>query len=190
MIRAIGKFVRMVFGGGLCLSLALHSAGLGADDMSRGAAYLKPYKIQLKSALVAGMQQGPEYAISVCRSEAPMIASSVAPEGVEMGRSSHRLRNRGNAPRAWVAPLIEHYVQNPQASAPRMVQVSTGRRGYVEPIYMQAVCLTCHGTDIPPAVARRIADGYPDDQATGFGEGDFRGVFWVEFLQGEVSEKK
>jgi len=25
---------------------------------------------------------------------------------------------------------------------------------------------------------------YPDDQATGFSEGDFRGVFWVEFQAG------
>jgi hypothetical protein len=30
-------------------------------------------------------------------------------------------------------------------------------------------------------VASSIAELYPDDEATGFSAGDFRGVFWVEF---------
>jgi hypothetical protein len=32
-----------------------------------------------------------------------------------------------------------------------------------------------------PDIAAKIDELYPDDEATGFSEGDFRGVFWVEF---------
>ena len=53
--------------------------------------------------------------------------------------------------------------------------------GYVEPIVMQPMCLTCHGESLAPEIAARISEVYPDDQATGFKVGDFRGVFWVEF---------
>ena len=46
---------------------------------------------------------------------------------------------------------------------------------------MQPLCLTCHGTELDPAIAAQIAASYPADEATGFAAGDFRGVFWVEF---------
>jgi len=37
----------------------------------------------------------------------------------------------------------------------------------------------CHGPSVAPALAARIAQHYPEDEATGFEEGDFRGLFWV-----------
>ena len=43
------------------------------------------------------------------------------------------------------------------------------------------LCLQCHGEVLDPAVAGKIAELYPDDQATGFIDGDLRGVFWVEY---------
>jgi hypothetical protein len=61
------------------------------------------------------------------------------------------------------------------------VELSDTRLGYVEPIFLQPVCLTCHGETLAPDVASRIEELYPDDQATGFAVGDFRGLFWVEY---------
>ena len=52
--------------------------------------------------------------------------------------------------------------------------------GYVEPIYLQPMCVTCHGTAIAPDVEKRIDELYPADQATGFEPGHFRGIFWAE----------
>jgi hypothetical protein len=37
----------------------------------------------------------------------------------------------------------------------------------------------CHGPDVAPPIAGRIATLYPDDAATGFEESDFRGLFWI-----------
>ena len=53
--------------------------------------------------------------------------------------------------------------------------------GYVEPIMVQPMCLVCHGEALQPGVAAQIDERYPEDRATGFKAGDFRGVFWVEF---------
>jgi hypothetical protein len=43
------------------------------------------------------------------------------------------------------------------------------------------LCLVCHGETLAPEIAAQIAAQYPEDQATGFADGDLRGVFWVEF---------
>jgi hypothetical protein len=43
----------------------------------------------------------------------------------------------------------------------------------------EAMCLTCHGTEISPAVLTRVNQLYPQDKAIGFKEGDLRGAFVV-----------
>jgi hypothetical protein len=45
------------------------------------------------------------------------------------------------------------------------------------------MCLICHGENLAPDIATRISEAYPSDKATGFSEGDVRGVFWVEFAK-------
>lgn len=153
----------------------------GDDSAGRGAALLGPFKAKLKGALVAGMQEGPANAIEVCREDAPAIAAALSVDGVLMGRSSHRLRNRANAAPEWLVPIIDAYASGEAELVPRVVKVGDDRTGYAEPISVQPLCLTCHGTKLKVDVADRIEALYPDDEATGFSEGDFRGVFWVEF---------
>ena len=41
-------------------------------------------------------------------------------------------------------------------------------------------CLACHGETVSGEVLEEIRAIYPDDEATGFREGEFRGVVWVE----------
>ena len=152
-----------------------------ADPMARGAELLAPFKSDLKKALSTGMQEGPAAAIEVCSELAPGIAQSLSVDGVRMGRSSHRLRNPDNAPPEWLVPLIERYASGDDELLPRMVAIGEGRTGYAEPIVVQPVCLTCHGSQIDAGIAQQLAALYPEDRAFGFDAGDFRGVFWVEF---------
>jgi hypothetical protein len=161
--------------------LFLLTGTLSRDLADRGSSYLKPFKMQLKAALVEGMQSGPVNAVDVCNVRAPEIGDEVTGSDVTMGRTSHRLRNPDNAPLPWVEPLLANYLANPGETGSMLVEVGPDRIGYVEPIYIGSVCLVCHGTEIPDDVARRLADLYPEDRATGFREGDFRGLFWVEF---------
>lgn len=150
------------------------------DPEAEGAALLAPFKQELKTALMKGMESGPVAAISACRIEAPQISGELSVDGVAMGRSSHKLRNRENVAPEWAEAFVEAYALGRQ-EGPMVIELSENRFGYLEPIAVQPMCLNCHGSELHPDVAAAISDQYPDDEATGFGEGDFRGVFWVEF---------
>lgn len=163
------------------LATLANVAQAGDDPAAHGAELLAPFKAELKSALMAGMQEGPAMAIEVCSEDAPAIAASLSVDGVQMGRSSHKLRNTGNAAPDWLAPVIDAYASGVSELAPVVVQLDDGRHGYAEPIRVQPVCLACHGKAVDDEVARRIEALYPNDKATGFADGDFRGVFWVTF---------
>jgi len=166
---------------GLLVVLAAAALGVSDQDADRGAEILAPFKRELMAALSEGMARGPENAIGACRLRAPEIAASLSRDGVRVGRTSQRLRNPSNAPPDWVAPLLDAYGEAPAERSPRVVALGDDRRGYVEPIFVQSLCLTCHGTAVPGAIAAKLAALYPEDQATGYREGDFRGLFWAEF---------
>jgi len=170
---------------------ALVAAGCGSpesrpvpdEEIARAQAVLTPMKKQLMGALTAALADGdPVQAIQVCRVQAPAIEQAVAGEDMELGRTSHRLRNPANAPRAWVKPLLAEYVSGAGDAGPRAIRLPNGRIGYVEPIRAKAMCLECHGANIAPPIAALVGELYPEDAATGFAEGDFRGLFWVELV--------
>lgn len=134
---------------------------------------------QLLNRLMAGMAQGgPAAAIPICKEEAPRIARLVGEtHGVSIGRTSFRLRNSANTPPAWAVPLIEQRV-----AEPTFLDLEDGRLGAFLPIRLKPQCTFCHGPkeELIPEVQDALAEQYPDDQATGFQEGDLRGWFWVE----------
>lgn len=127
-------------------------------------------------------QGGPVQAISVCQVEAPKLTAAVSEEkGMVLGRTSTRLRNPANAPRAWVRPYLETWAGRPAAEAPvEVVDLGDGRLGVISPIPAGGLCLTCHGTALTPALQSALKEAYPHDRATGFRAGDLRGVFWAE----------
>jgi len=123
------------------------------------------------------MADGPVAAIEVCSREAKEIAVKVGEEtGVEIGRTSLRLRNSANQPPGWVKPLMR-----PDATEPQFVKVDDDHDGALLPIKLQAQCVICHGPkdQIFDPVADQLAKLYPDDAAIGFNEGDLRGWFWI-----------
>ena len=148
---------------------------------ARGKALVAPFKSALMGALGAALAEGPVNAVEVCRVTAPALASANGSVGVRLGRASDRLRNPANAAPAWVAPLLAAYLDGSRPREPHAVALEAGRHGYVEPIGIKPMCLTCHGEAIPAEVAARIDALYPEDRARGYAVGDLRGVFWVEF---------
>ena len=172
----------------IAISLALIGCSQPAGEPDAvGAALLKPFKAELKEALVAGMQEGPAAAIEICSDKAPEIAASLSVEDVVMGRSSHKLRNPANMPPDWLEPMMAKWAETGTraddvgAVGGAAVKLAGDRYGYAEPIFTQPLCLVCHGETLAPEIAAQIAAQYPEDQATGFADGDLRGVFWVEF---------
>ncbi len=126
-------------------------------------------------------EYGPEGAVAVCSSEAQQMTQDIASEyGVEIGRTSHKLRNSANAPRTWIRPYTEAATGRKAQDAEMLAFDLGDRVGLIKPIGVQGFCLSCHGAEIDSSVRVTIRKSYPDDQATGFREGDLRGYFWVE----------
>lgn len=169
-------------------SLSCQKAGseVRAEEMARAQESLLSFKQELKGALVSALGEGPEGAIQVCRDQAPAIAARLSEGGVTMGRTSHLVRNPDNAPEPWLEPLLAAYLEDPESSEPRAVDLGNGTFGYVEPIYIESFCLSCHGITVSPEVEASLRELYPQDQARGFRVGDFRGLFWVKMPRGEV----
>lgn len=168
----------------ICCFFALAIAGACSrppPDTATGAALLQPFKVEMKQALQAGLSQGPIAAIDVCSNRAPEIAAALSKDGVRLGRTSHRLRNPGNTAPDWAREILDEYLGDASARSPVAVRLPGGRIGHAEPIVAQPLCLVCHGESLAPDLADAIASAYPEDRATGFKDGDLRGIFWVEY---------
>ncbi len=145
-----------------------------------GAEAILPFKKSLKGALVEGLKGGPIEAISACRAEAPKLAQAASVNGIKVGRTSSKLRNPSNAAKPWIQPWLARYEADPEQREPAVVLVDDETVGYVEPLFVQPLCVTCHGSALAPDLEKKLAELYPSDQATGYAAGDFRGVFWAE----------
>lgn len=147
----------------------------------RAKALLQPFKEQMQGALKEGLAKGPDEAIDSCSVKAPQIAADHSKDGVKVGRASSKLRNPANNAPTWVHPLLsELEKKNAPAGEGRVLQLPSGNVGYVEPIRVAPLCLTCHGENVAKPISDKLAQKYPQDKATGYKDGDFRGVFWVE----------
>ena len=133
---------------------------------------------QLSTRLIEAMSSGGSAAaIEVCRREAPKIAAAVGEQhGVAIGRTSLKLRNPKNAPPEWARTLVEKKTEDTQ-----FVELPDGGIGALLPIKLKTQCLACHGPidQIAEDIKTKLTELYPDDQATGFKDGDLRGWFWV-----------
>jgi hypothetical protein len=134
----------------------------------------------LQSTLKSALAESPAAAVEACHIAAPSIEGNAQSPGIEVGRTSHKTRNPVNDPEDWMVPLLDHYLETPMTVQPARV-VDLGERGvgYVEPIYMQPLCATCHGTAVAPDLLALIGRRYPHDRALGFAPGELRGLFWV-----------
>lgn len=153
--------------------------------VARGRAAIADLKGTLSGRLASAMKGGgPKAGIEVCSSEAQQLTQQVATRHrVRIGRTSHRLRNpKTNEPRPWLTDYLSE-VAGKKAAAVKPALFDLGSSvGWVEPLGTLPLCQTCHGdpASLSPEVKASLAARYPQDQATGFAEGDVRGVVWVE----------
>lgn len=167
-------------------------AALGGCDRSKiqegeylqaGGDAVLPLKRSLKAALVRGLEGGSVNAISACRTEAPKLAEEASSPSAKVGRTSTKLRNPANAPKDWMKPLLSRYEADPESREPAVVVIDKHTVGYVEPIFAQPLCVTCHGSNLPDDLRAKLDELYPGDEATGYAAGDLRGIFWAELAR-------
>ncbi|MEZ5528915.1 MAG: DUF3365 domain-containing protein [Porticoccaceae bacterium] len=138
----------------------------------------------LKPQLQAAMQQGgPVHAINVCAEVAPRIARQLSDSsGWQVKRVSLKARNSGTAvPDSWEREILQQFDQRRAAGElPQQLTVAAavdGKFRYMKAQGVEPLCLTCHGETLDPQVRAALQQRYPDDQATGYREGQIRGAF-------------
>ncbi len=149
---------------------------------------------ELKSELVKGMKAGgPVTAIGVCNSLAPVIAMKHSQtSGWDVGRTSLKLRNPGNAPDAWESGVLQKFEERraggegPDTLAYAEIVEEGGdkyfrfMKGIVMPPAEKMPCLMCHGDNIDAKTAAMLDELYPQDEARGYKAGQVRGAFTLK----------
>lgn len=165
-------------------ALAQETAVEELKPLERAHVAVTEVKKNFRNALSNAMKKGPAKAVDSCKIESPNISgkSASGKDTLEIGRTSHKLRNPNNAPLPWVKPLLEKWAKMKRTDMPmnELVELGPNHWGYVEPILVEAMCLNCHGGQLNEGVKAELKAKYPADQATGFKVGDFRGLFWAE----------
>ncbi len=174
------KMLKMMLSISLLLLFLTQAHGFSVEE---GKEILMPFKKELMGTLMGEMKaHGPVAALETCHLKAMPITDKHARSVVAMGRTSHKLRNPKNTPQEWVRPYLEEFKSGVKKEAVT-VKLKNGNTGYLEPIYIQAQCLVCHGEKLANPISQALEDKYPADQATGFKVGDFRGLFWLEIAK-------
>ena len=149
---------------------------------------------ELTAALGAG---GPERAVEVCHTKALPLTKEplpAQPQVVAVKRTSLRLRNPANAPDAAERAALDHVAALIAGGqpAPAVLVQKIETAGTAAPewrlyrsIGVQAACLTCHGSPgvQTPALRALFRERYPQDAATGYAVGDWRGLIRVTVHQ-------
>ena len=152
----------------------------------------------LVGRLMAAMEEGgPTHAIEFCSSEALPLTRTVQAglgEGLDLKRTSFRYRNPDNAPdEAEEAALLYFEVaiqDNGQAPSSYVQRISEEELRYYKPLFVGEPCLACHGASesMDPGVRRVLAERYPEDLATGYEAGAFRGLVRVSVPSSALGE--
>lgn len=132
----------------------------------------------LTSAIGSG---GFTHAIQFCNEKAYPLTNTYAEEGITVRRSSSKYRNPSNQPDSLEMSVFNEFIIN--GPKPKLIRTSKEVH-YIKPILMQGMCLNCHGKpgeNIQAETLQAIAALYPDDRATGYTEGELRGIWHIVF---------
>ncbi|MCG8374075.1 MAG: DUF3365 domain-containing protein [Balneolales bacterium] len=144
-------------------------------------------KVALGSVLVPTVtQQGTKTALEFCSVKAiPLTDSMAVVTGTEVYRVSDLPRNPDNLATGKQLEYIQKAkldIANGEAVTPQVFGLDEKVIGFY-PILTNQFCLQCHGSpgkEITEETYDDIQKLYPNDKATGYGEGELRGIFVVE----------
>ncbi|NOZ90583.1 MAG: DUF3365 domain-containing protein [Epsilonproteobacteria bacterium] len=154
------------------------------DVIERGMGHVKGFIGTLQPTLKGALQQDKthETAMGTCSSIAMQMTqdyNNVSPNG-KVRRTALKYRNPANKPDA-IDKEVMYRLQAVNDGKPIAVDMGTKYRVY-KPLQMKKPCLLCHGdmNKMTPEVQNIIKTKYPQDLATGFKLGEFRGVVVAE----------
>lgn len=173
----------------LCVSQPLFAQEAPSQTNAKIDRYLKAINafIEISQAemRVALTEGGGLKAIEMCSTRAIAIMAKVSKEhNLDVKRTSLKIRNPNNAPDEWERAQLQKFIERKQAGEDPSkietgVMVVNGKFRYMKAIPLQDNCLGCHGEYVPDNLMEKLKELYPDDEATGFREGDIHGAFSV-----------
>jgi len=144
---------------------------------------------KLGGNLVEKMKDGGvKEAVPFCNTKAISLTDEMANKfDVTIKRTSHLLRNENNKPNDEEVVVINNYrdlLTKGKDLKPVVELDNDGNPHFYAPIILQKKCLACHGEigiDVTKKSDSIIESYYPKDLATGFKEGDLRGIWSITF---------
>lgn len=145
----------------------------------------------LSSRLQAAMEQGgPAGAIAYCQAVAnPLLDSLAQARQATIRRTSLKIRNPQDAPDSLEQQALLQYanrVDRQEALAPEVKLIDGQTVAFYAPIKVQPQCLACHGEPgktLNPVAEKALHSTYPQDQALGYRDGDWRGLWSIRFIR-------
>ena len=161
--------------------------GVEAAVLEIGASASDALMGTLITNLTGAMQEGgPASAVDFCSTTAGELTAGVAHEqGLDIKRTTLRYRNPANAPDQAETEALKQFesalAETGVMPGPWVQKAGRDEYRFYRPLTVAPPCLKCHGTpeEIDPAVRAVLAERYPDDLATDYAVGDFRGVIRV-----------
>ncbi|PKP49661.1 MAG: hypothetical protein CVT94_04495 [Bacteroidetes bacterium HGW-Bacteroidetes-11] len=141
-------------------------------------------QVLLSNVMKATKAGGPVYAVAFCNERAMPLTDSLSQKyNCQIQRISDKYRNPANKPSKDDEDVL---LRIGSSNSGESVLVSgNGKVVYYKPIRIaMPSCLNCHGNrlnDIAPKTFEVIQQKYPGDLATGYKEGDFRGLWKITF---------
>jgi hypothetical protein len=144
----------------------------------------------LLSALLKAINDGDAaYAVDFCHANATGIADSLSVvHGCSISRISEKYRNTADAPaEASDTEVLANYQQRFAEGStlkPILYNIDAAVLFYKPITIGMPACLQCHGepgVHIDAATMAVISNRYPEDKATGYRQGDFRGAWKIRF---------
>ncbi|HLT93250.1 MAG TPA: DUF3365 domain-containing protein [Membranihabitans sp.] len=146
---------------------------------------LNTQAVLMQNVAKAIQQGGTEYAVEFCNTRALPLTDSVAGHmNVRIQRLSDKNRNPANSIQTTLDSLAWDRIQSGNDKV--LEQDEKGDVYYYKPISIaMPTCLKCHGgnAEISESTQAVIAAKYPDDKATGYRQGDLRGMWKIQWVR-------
>lgn len=153
---------------------------------------------RLREALGTTLQEriaaeGLPGAVAFCDLEALPLTARVTEElGVEVGRTAPTVRNPANRPDGVDRAALARFEGTAAGDVPyHLESIGDSTVRFYAPLYTLPLCVGCHGpaATLDAELASILRERYPDDEATGYSVGDFRGVIRVTMRRAELGEE-
>jgi len=162
----------------------VHDVSSTVDYASQGDSITTLAQTALLQRVSQAMKEGGTgFAVEYCNLNAmPIMDSLSSHHRVRIERLSDKNRNPTNA----IASQVDKNAWDSLSiGKTNILEQSGDNTVYYKPIKLgMATCLKCHGDkeEITPEVQKIIRTKYPNDLATGYHQGDLRGMWKVTFV--------